>query len=101
MTHNHKNQAIMPLGQCPRCDEVHHMRIPKMTTAEKLQAKIRDIAKHEDSDGYFGFLSCGEVLSPLLLEMVEFINSISLRELDSQNVIARQALINKFEEFLK
>lgn len=109
MTHNHKNQAIMPRGQCPRCDEVHHMRIPKMTTSEKLQAKIRSNADKEyltDKELIPTFIHGANLLVPLLLEMVDVLEKYrNVAGYDQRHSVTKfseaEVMLNKFQEFLK
>lgn len=77
-----------------------------LTFEQKLNSKIRDLAKHKDSDGYFGYLSCGEVLAPLLVEAYESVKGVrrnyvgpNQRE-DSQAAVKRlDDLLNRLERF--
>lgn len=106
----------MPLGQCPRCDETHHMRIPKMTTAEKLQAKINKemqfitsgIQKVPQMDGgeMTKNIHIANLLAPLLLEMVDVLEKYrNVAGYDQRHSVTQfseaDVMLRKFEEFLK
>lgn len=48
----------------------------KSEMKQKLEEAIKNQAKHEDSDGYFGFLGGAEFITPLLLDAYEALDAI-------------------------
>lgn len=73
-------------------------------TSEYSRADAIDQAKHEDSDGYFGFLTGAEwqhaCLSPILTELLDGYAE-ALEALDDGDQYTRKAALTKAKERLE
>lgn len=63
-----------------------------------LEERRYGLAKHEDSDGYFGFLSGHASLEPLLLKAIEALEFYSNPHFESQKGYKAKEALRQIEE---